>query len=105
MLEKLAVNHPSACCTWLKAPTIIMSSPKLMALTKYAGAATRIGATIASQPTPAVTQVNPVVARTIRSMAATTALKIESRRPLSSDSPPESVTPSISLFTRTSANR
>ena len=31
MLEKLSTNHRSDCCTWLKAPTTIISSPKLIA--------------------------------------------------------------------------
>src|SRR5208283_4436217 len=34
MLGKLSTNHRSDCCTWLNAPTSIMSSPKVMPLLK-----------------------------------------------------------------------
>ena len=50
MLPKLATNHCSELCTWLKAPTAIISSPKLICPLKYTGEATRMGTTCVSQP-------------------------------------------------------
>ena len=50
MLLKLSMNQRRACCTWMKAPTAIIISPKVRSPPKYPGAATRIGAMSVNQP-------------------------------------------------------
>ena len=76
MALKLSMNQRSEDCAWLKAPAAIMRPPKEILPVKYSGAATRIGATIVTQPKPAVTQVRLVCPMTMRRVAASTLREI-----------------------------
>src|SRR5258708_36601530 len=57
MALKLSMNHRSDDCAWLNAPAAIMRPPKETLPLKYSGDATSMGATIVTQPKPAVAQV------------------------------------------------
>ncbi len=77
MALKLSMNHRSEDCAWLNAPAAIIRPPKDTLPLKYRGAATRMGATIVTQPKPAVTHVRLAWPRTMRRVARSTLSKMQ----------------------------
>ena len=105
MALKLSMNQRSEDCAWVNAPAAIIRPPKDIFPMKYSGAATRIGATMVTQPKPAVTQVRLVWPQTMRRVAASTLLRLRSMRRFSSASPAASEMASTCSLTRTSEKR
>ena len=77
MALKLSMNHRSEDCAWVKAPAAIIRPPKDTLPLKYRGAATRMGATIVTQPKPAVTQVRLAWPMTMRRVARRALAKMQ----------------------------
>jgi hypothetical protein len=105
MALKLSMNQRSEDCAWLKAPAAIISPPNDTLPLKYSGAATRMGATMVTQPKPAVTQVRLAWPMTMRRVAASTLPRCSSMRRFSSASPSASEMSSTCSLMRTRENR